>query len=482
MTTDNIKEIIAQGEGNSVEFKRSFTSDLGREMCAFANSSGGKILLGVSDSREIVGISDTNRIRSQIQSIARSVEPPVGIEIECIDSIMCISVPSQTKKPYSFRGKFYVREGANSQRLSRDELGEFYFREGILHFDAAICQRFDLDLDLDQDQWSMFKNRAKIPSYMKPLIALRNLNLINRNSEVTNACAWLLAKNIRDINISAHISCALFMGTSKTKILDRRDFDSDIYTMIDEAVNWVLSKINVEYIINDVRREERPELPISAIREAVINAVVHRNYRSSANIHVYLFSDRLEIRSPGGLPVNMIESDLGSGSAPRNPLLFSMMHQMDLVEHNGSGIRRIRDLCREFMIAEPLFTIKEHFFTVTFFRHGALGKIEVSPSKYNESIFFETYVQTFLDAEVTELDLNKNQVETILRCEHEKTAFELMEAAGRTNRSKFRESVLNPLIRAELVEMTVPDKPRSRNQKYRLTEKGRNLLHKCVVT
>ncbi|MCY4000338.1 MAG: putative DNA binding domain-containing protein [Bacteroidetes bacterium] len=168
MTTDNIKEIIAQGEGNSVEFKRSFTSDLGREMCAFANSSGGKILLGVSDSREIVGISDTNRIRSQIQSIARSVEPPVGIEIECIDSIMCISVPSQTKKPYSFRGKFYVREGANSQRLSRDELGEFYFREGILHFDAAICQRFDLDLDLDQDQWSMFKNRAKIPSYMKP--------------------------------------------------------------------------------------------------------------------------------------------------------------------------------------------------------------------------------------------------------------------------------------------------------------------------
>ena len=98
MTTDNIKEMIAQGEGNSVAFKRSFTSDLGREMCAFANSSGGKVLLGVSDSGEMVGIFDTNRIRSQIQSIARSVEPPVHIEIESIDSIISIHVPSQAKK------------------------------------------------------------------------------------------------------------------------------------------------------------------------------------------------------------------------------------------------------------------------------------------------------------------------------------------------------------------------------------------------
>ena len=381
------------------------------------------------------------------------------------------------KKPYSFRGKFYVREGANSQRLSRDELGEFYFREGILHFDAAICQRFDLDLDLDQDQWSMFKTRAKIPSYMKPLTALRNLNLINRDSEVTNACAWLLAKNIRDVNISAHISCALFMGTSKTKILDRRDFDSDIYTMIDEAVNWVLSKINVEYIINDVRREERPELPISAIREAVINAVVHRNYRSSANIHIYLFSDRLEIRSPGGLPFDMPESDLGTGSVPRNPLLFSVLHRMEVVEHIGSGIRRIRDQCREYMVAEPLFTNGEHVFTVTFSRSTSLTYTEEFLPHHNQSLSLETQPNSSLDVEGTKLDLTGDQIEIIQRCEHEKTASELMEGVGRTNQSKFRQSVLKPLIHAELIEMTVPDRPRSRNQKYLLTQKGKKLLY-----
>ncbi len=418
---------------------------------------------------------------------------------------MCIKVPSQAKKPYSFRGKFYIREGANSQRLSRDELGEFYFREGILHFDAAICQHFSLDLDLDQDQWSMFKTRAKIPSHLKPLTALRNLNLINSNSEVTNACAWLLSKNIRDVSISAHISCALFMGISKTKILDRRDFQSDIFTMIDEAVNWVLSKINVEYIISDIRREEQPELPISAIREAVINAVAHRNYRLSANIQIYVFSDRLEIRSPGGLPVDMPESDLGSGSVPRNPLLFSIMHRMDLVEHIGSGIRRIRDQCKEYLVAEPLFTISEHFFTVTFSRSRTLENTEKFLNYQNQSLSLDTQSHpsldvegtkldaegtkldaegtkldaegTKLDAEGTKLDLTKDQVETIQRCEPEKTASELMGQIGRNNRSKFRESVLKPLIHAELVEMTVPDKPRSRNQKYRLTQKGRNLLY-----
>ena len=101
---------------------------------------------------------------------------------------------------------------------------------------------------------------------------LRNLHLMGEDGRMTHAGAWLLARDIRKFNISADVACALFMGTDKVRILDRRDFHGDVYSMIEEVMAWILSKINVEYIIKHVRREERPELPEEAIREAVVNA------------------------------------------------------------------------------------------------------------------------------------------------------------------------------------------------------------------
>ena len=153
---------------------------------------------------------------------------------------------------------------------------------------------------------------------------------------MTHASAWLLARDIRRFTTTAHVSCALFMGTEKVRILDRRDFHRDIPTMINDAVAWALTKINVEFIIEHVRREERPELPEEALREAVANAVTHRDYRSTANVHIYVFKDRIEIVSPGGLPAGMTEADLGVKSMPRNPLLFGMLYRIGVVENRDS--------------------------------------------------------------------------------------------------------------------------------------------------
>ncbi len=368
MNSDQLNDLIVQGEGTLVEFKRSLTSNIGREICAFANSAGGKILLGVSDSGEIIGISDNNRLRSQIQTIARSADPPIRVEMESIDSVISVNIPPQNRKPYSFQGKYYLREGANSQQMSRDELAEFFYEVGFIHFDRSVCPDFSLDNDMDPDHWLWFQKRAKIPSHMSPETALRNLDLITKEYKITNACAWLLAKNICDFNISAHISCVLFMGTTKANVIDRRDFHGDLYSMINDSLGWILSKINIGYIIEKLHREERPELPMIAIREAVINAFVHRDYRSTGNIQVYLFKDRLEIVSPGGLPAGMTESELGISSMPRNPLLFTSFLRMDLIEGIGSGIRLIYDLCREHQVTEPKITISEKFVMVTFFR------------------------------------------------------------------------------------------------------------------
>ena len=217
---------------------------------------------------------------------------------------------------------------------------------------------------------------------MDPDTALRNLELLAADGRMTNAGAWLLAKRIRRFHSSAHLSCALFEGTTKREILDRRDFESDVYSMVDDAMTWVRSKINVRYIITgSVNREERPELPLDAIREAVVNAVAHRDYRATANVQVCLYHDRLEIVSPGGLPAGMTEAELGVKSVPRNPLLFGILHRMDAVEHIGSGIRRIRDLCREWGVPAPVFDVSEHWVTVGFRRPAVGGEGSDSTSE-----------------------------------------------------------------------------------------------------
>ena len=177
-----------------------------------------------------------------------------------------------------------------------------------------------------------------------------------------------MAPDIRTITTSAHISCALFLGRSKSRILDRREFHSPVAAMIDDVTAWILSKINVELIIKTVRREERPELPEDALREALANAVAHRDYRSAGNVQVYVFKDRVEIVSPGGLPAGMTQADLGAKSMPRNPLLFSMLYRMDVVEHIGSGIRRILDRCQEHGVPQPMIDVSENWVTVRFLR------------------------------------------------------------------------------------------------------------------
>jgi ATP-dependent DNA helicase RecG len=277
MKQKDLNNLLALGEGFTTEFKRSGTSNLGREICAFANATGGVILLGVTDAGEGQGVADHNRLKSEVQAIARSSEPPIGVEIESVGEVLAVTVPAQQSKPYSFGGKFFIREGASSQQMSRSEIREFFYKEGLIHFDETPCGKFSLAEDLTDEVWALFRRRARIPAEMEPVIALTNLHLLGADGRMSQAGAWLLARDIRKFNISADAACALFMGTDKVRILDRRGFTGDVYSMIDEVVAYILAKINVEYIIKHVKREERPELPEEALREAVVNALVHRD-------------------------------------------------------------------------------------------------------------------------------------------------------------------------------------------------------------
>ena len=289
---------------------------------------------------------------------------------------------------------------------------------------------------------------------MDALTALENLHLL-KGGQMAHAGAWLLAKDIRKFTISADVVCALFLGTDKVRILDRRGFDGDIYSMIDDAVSYILSKINVGYIIRHVKREEQPELPEEALREAVVNALAHRDYRSTANVQVYIFKDRVEIVSPGGLPAGMTEADLGIKSIPRNPPLFGMLYRMDAVEHVGSGIKRIHNLCREHGVPEPRIEISEHWVTVIFPRpmqEPHIGQKSDTPQVAPQV---------------------KRLLETL---REEASSAEIMKALELKDRKNFLKNYLKPALEAGVIGMTVPDKPKSRIQRYFRTELGKSLL------
>ncbi len=165
----------------------------------------------------------------------------------------------------------------------------------------------------------------------------------------------------------ASVNCCLFQGTSTTRVLDQKIFDADLFSNYRSAVTYLLAHLNTAYHIG-MERKEQLEIPEGALREALINALGHRDYRKPGDLQVHIFQDRVEIVNPGGLVGGMTLDKLGSTSLPRNPLLFGMMHRMGLVEKIGSGLTRMSDMCRDQKSPAPEIQADTDWFRIVFQR------------------------------------------------------------------------------------------------------------------
>jgi len=366
MEKKELINLIKTGEGIKLEFKEGFNMpNLGREMCAFANESGGKIILGVNDNGKIKGFSLTNFQSSQIQTIARIIEPTLKIEIEKADNLVVINTPEGKNKPYSYAGQYYLRVGANSQKLSRDELRTFFQEEGLISFDEKTNKEFDLEKDFKEDKFRDFLKLANITDNQKRGTVLDNLGLL-KNDYLVNAGVLMFCDKISKFFLQGKVTCVLFEGTS-SNIIDKKEFNSDLISNYENAYNFIISKLNTKYIIERYRTEKF-ELPKNAIREALINAFIHRDYFSNGHIQINIFIDKIEISSPGGLIKGLKKEDLGKISLSRNKLLFDLLSRTSYVEKAGTGIKRIRDSMKEYNLNVKFESTG--FFTVTFEREN----------------------------------------------------------------------------------------------------------------
>jgi ATP-dependent DNA helicase RecG len=365
MNNTELIELIKSGEGLTLEFKEDISSTLGKEICAFANAKGGRIILGIKDNGETKGIKTSNQLKSQIQSYARNIDPAFSVNIENVGDLIVIHVPEGDKKPYSANGQFFLRVGANSQQLNRDEVREFFQKENQILFDSKPNTDFDIKKDFNENKFAHFLKLAKLSDKLNKKKLLKNLFLLDKNDSVKNAGVLFFCHRITKFFYGAIITCVLYKGTSKTEILDKKEFNADILSNYDNAFLYLISKLNTNYIIKR-ERTEKLELPEEALREAIINAVAHRDYFSTGHIQIDIFLDRVEISNPGGLVKGLTKKDFGKVSLPRNQLIMDLMLRVNKVEKIGSGIGRIKDSMKAYGLDVKFESTG--FFTVLFKR------------------------------------------------------------------------------------------------------------------
>jgi len=345
LTKEELKIILQEGEGYRIEFKER-VSNLDREMVAFANASGGRIFLGIADEGKISGIKIDNKLKSQLQDKANNCDPAVKISLEEFHDILIINVREGVDKPYKCASGFFTRTGPNSQKLGRDQILAFIKAEGKIRYDELI-KRDITSKEIDQNKINHFLKLAGISPVINKTLLHKNLGIGEINAGrlcYNNLAVLFFAKNLSDIYYHTVVTCALYQGREKAVVLDRKDYNSDLVSNVDLAMNFIKQYLPVRYeFTGELARKEIPQLPYEALREALINAVVHRDYfEKGANVMVEMFADRIEITNPGGLVKGLTPANFGKISMLRNPGIANLFQRIDYIEKMGTGIERIR--------------------------------------------------------------------------------------------------------------------------------------------
>ncbi|WP_435548422.1 ATP-binding protein [Desulfobacterium sp. N47] len=369
MTKEELRIILEEGEGYRIEFKER-VSDLDREMAAFANASGGRIFLGITDEAKVRGIFLNNSLKSRIQDIANNCDPAVKIILEEFENILIIHVREGTDKPYKCSSGFYTRTGPNAQKLSRDQIISFVQAEGKVRYDELIKRDFG-DNDINHEKIEGFLKKAGISPVLDKYLLYKNLGIgeIQEGRVFYNNLAPLFfAKNLNDFYYHTVVTCALYQGKTKATVLDRKDYNSDLVSSVDLSMNFIKQYLPVRYeFTGEPARKEVPQIPYEALREALINAVVHRDYfEKGGNVIVEIFEDRIEITNPGGLVKGLTPENFGKISMLRNPGIANLFQRIDYIEKMGTGIERIRLSLKEANVPQAQYELMSSFVKAVF--------------------------------------------------------------------------------------------------------------------
>ena len=357
MTAIELLETIRLGEDSRHQFKRvvRHEMELAEDIVAFCNGDGGQIFVGVADDGTVTGltsreVADLNKrisnaasqfVRPEPQILTENIATPSGL-------VVVINVPAGIAKPYQDKdGNFWVKKGADNRRaLAREELQRMFQRSGLIHADILpVKDTSEKDISRPYFDQVFQKEFGKTPEAAGVPFAqlLRNLKLLEEGGQL-NIAGVLLFTLTPQLRLPVFtIKAVVYPGVQvgESDYLDSRDIDGPLSMMFDGAVQFLRNNMRNRQAGQSVNSVGKPEIPSLVWEELVANALVHRDYFTSASIRLFVFSDRVEIVSPGHLPNGQTVESIQSGiSNIRNPILASFAAKILPYRGLGNGILR----------------------------------------------------------------------------------------------------------------------------------------------
>lgn len=363
-------------ESSTVELKQEVKADLRRDIIAFANTTGGEIYVGFDKNGVAVGVNGAERVMEQISNMIRDgIKPDLSAyaSIEAIKdsgkTIIRITVLRGTKRPYHLSEKglkstgVFIRNGVSSVPATDEMIREMLRESDGLAFDKSRCLNQELTFTYASKYFA--DNNLGFDENNK-----RTLKLIDSDGYYTNA-AFLLSDQCEH-----SIKCAVFEGTGKTEFKMRKEFFGSVLKQMDEAFDFIELNNNLNSTFEGLKRIDNPDYPSYAIREALLNTIVHRDYDYSGSTLINIFADRIEFVSIGGLVKGMTIMDiLGGVSQSRNTVLANVFYRLGLIESYGTGIHRILENYED-CSKQPTFTPAPASFVVVLPNKNTIGMFD----------------------------------------------------------------------------------------------------------
>ncbi len=395
MTEEEFRALINSGEDQRTEFKaaEADAADIARAIVAMANSGGGSILLGVGDDGELLGLwyaqprhitrhirtmPDLAAWRQWVVNVSRhNCEPavPIGVEHIAVEEcdVLVVQVPDGQDKPYRANGRVYVRIDKEVHEATREEIGQLMFESGRVQYerlpvpDAEFAELDDALVRGYFEDIRRLPHPADAPERTRLLV---NLGFATHHAgRVVPTVAGLLLFGARpqDRLPAATLKCAFFYGRHQgAQLRDRADVVGPLTRVIDEGAAFVARNRRLVPRMEGIRRVDVPEYPDYSVREAIANALAHRDWSlEGAKVRLFMFDDRLEIWSPGKLPPPITLERLGYDQFSRNKVIARVLVEMGYIEEVGLGIRRMREEMARLGLPEPAFREDGFSFVIT---------------------------------------------------------------------------------------------------------------------
>lgn len=449
----SILKLLAAPESRTLEFKEKMPSALAiaKTICAFSNGAGGSIIIGVRDRDKILTGIDELEIpdaEEQVANITYEMLEPIPSFNTTIHNIegkllLKVEVYPGRLKPYHIKEKgetegTFVRVGSTNRKADLEIIEELRRQRMNISFDETAVQGAGLEELEPENLTFYFRMREKVRGIPeneinKSFFEKKRFALQLNGSVYPTVAGILLFSSEPDVHIpGAVIKCARFKGNEMDEFLDQRIISGPLFKQVEEAIAFFGRNVRRGAKIEGLYRKEAYEYPEKAVKEALVNAVCHRDYsRKGADIKFAIFDNRIEITSPGHLPSSITLDDLGKGvSEHRNKIIGRTFSELGLIEGFGTGIFRMRKYCREWGIVDPEFREDSGFFKTIFYK----------------KVYEETECHSF---DLSKLEEDDRKIISYLQ-EHEKATAKDLENILKKSRSTIRRKLKN-LIAQEYI-------------------------------